>query len=529
MHKLSKLIFVCIFLCNIIKASPAFSSTDNPIDLLRKDFPNLVNLYKDNLSKQYADYVIALDVSLSMVPYWNEIIRGIEAFIKELPDGDNLSIIIFGDEARILGHPIKISSDNRLAIIQDLNKVRPSDKNTDLADMIDKVLQELNAPGGNKLKYVFMFTDFLDDPKKGSKFFNNRENHWKNFRAHFNNTQSDKIVEAYALQLQSKNAGRDIGKIKNIFNKLSVIEIRGNILSQWFERKKAEIYRDRLRSIILEELINENLSFDSLSFISDEKVYTNIYKNNLTITDNVEVTDIEFKIEGNSYGIYFRGIGDKVIFDNKDGKLILGELEITDKPFFEKGYNIKGWLKFKYLKKLKFPEEIKKLELEFLNNFNDTLIVNNIITKFDNKVSFGFIPSYITYTLIAIIILYLICVMWTLFRPLYINGRITLIIPGKPPRTKEIIKAKRVSLGLEGNYGFNIDNIDWKVSFKIKRNCPCMLWKKAGIYFYVDSGQVTATVKNPADLKPVILHKGEYMRVTRGVSIKIDKFDIIFN
>lgn len=504
--------------------------TNNSTDLLKKDFPNLVEKFHEKISKQSADYIIAVDISLSMKTYWKEVKSGLEAFIKEIPDNDYVSIIFFGDEAKVRGIPSTITSETRSVIISYLNVI-PTDRNTDLADMTEKILNEMNRPGSNNLKYVFIFTDFKDEPKSNSRFIDNRDKHWTDFSNRFNNEQSNKIIETIALQLPlSKEAGKDIPRIKNVFKNLSLIEIKGNMLNQWFDRKKAEIQRDRLRSVIYEELLNEGLFIDTLPQIVGNKICININKRNETITESLEFSDISFQLENFSSDIVFNKSSEKISSGIKDNTIILGKLSIKNNPFFEKNFNITGYQRFICSRKLIFHEEIKRLELQMLKSFDNNLLNKEYNLKINDYTVLGIIPSYITYFLILIIILFISCSIWTYIRPLSINGRITLLMPnGLPMRTKEIIKLKNVSLGAEGDFDFEMKDVNWKVSFKIKRNCPCLLWKKAGIYFLVERGNITAKIDNPGAKEIKEIRLNENTRITKGVTINFEEYKILYN
>src|SRR5207245_15931 len=73
---------------NVLLAAQQTSETDTPE--LAQRFPK---------EAQRADYIIALDRSLSMAGYWSATRTALEAFIRAVPDGDHVSFITFSKSA----------------------------------------------------------------------------------------------------------------------------------------------------------------------------------------------------------------------------------------------------------------------------------------------------------------------------------------------------------------------------------------------------------------------------------------------
>jgi hypothetical protein len=234
--------------CAIIFTSLCPAQTglaDGSATFLAKDFPTLWRQYGDRAKQQKADYVVAVDVSDSMIDFREVVIPSVCNFLEALPDGDYVSLVSFGAGAQIVGVPTELNPGTRNTLRQSLEGMKFDQRETDLGSMADLVLTELNRPGGSDLKFVFVFTDFDHFRKDRQK------PNWDALKQRYEREQAGRGVEFYAMQLQLKaNSGRDLPRIEEIFPSLQVIPVNPATLGGWFERRKAEILRDRLRHIV---------------------------------------------------------------------------------------------------------------------------------------------------------------------------------------------------------------------------------------------------------------------------------------
>jgi len=221
--------------------------SDSSASLLQRDFPTLWQQYGDRARQQKADYVVAVDVSGSMKRFKDAVIPSVSDFLEALPDGDYVSLISFGTGAQVAGVPTVLNAGTRGTLRQALGSMQFNQQNTDLEAMSKLTLDELNRPGGSDLKFVFVFTDFDHDPTKERRGAEN----WSALRERFMREQGGRGVDFYAMKLElSAASGRDLPRIKEIFPSLQVIPVNPATLAGWFERRKAEILRDRLRYIV---------------------------------------------------------------------------------------------------------------------------------------------------------------------------------------------------------------------------------------------------------------------------------------
>lgn len=245
------------FLCPLALAASIFlfaafcpaqtGVADGSATFLAKDFPSLWQQYGDRAKQQKADYVVAVDVSGSMKRFKDVVVPSVSDFLEALPDGDYVSLISFGTDAQIVGVPTALNASTRGTLSQALGSMQFDQQNTDLEAACTLMLDELNRPGGSDLKFVFVFTDFDHDPKKERRGAEN----WPALRERFAREQGGRGVDLYAMKLELSSAsGRDLPRVKEIFPSLQVIPVNPATLGGWFERRKAEILRDRLRHIV---------------------------------------------------------------------------------------------------------------------------------------------------------------------------------------------------------------------------------------------------------------------------------------
>jgi hypothetical protein len=228
------------------------SAQTDPAEMIRKDFPDLWSYYGQAAMEQKADYIIAVDVSGSMKRFREVVLPNVAAFLESLPNGDYVSIIAFGTGVRLVGVPAQVNAASRPLIRGSLDSIGFTDQNTDLAAMARQVLDELNRPAGNSLKFVFAFTDFDHDPPAATK----GKEEWDRLKDRFRAENSKNKVEFYAMKLAlTEKSGRDLQKIEGIFPGLQIIPVNPATLGGWFQRRKAEILRDRLKYVV-EKSIN---------------------------------------------------------------------------------------------------------------------------------------------------------------------------------------------------------------------------------------------------------------------------------
>ncbi|MBP9824171.1 MAG: VWA domain-containing protein [Thermoanaerobaculia bacterium] len=222
-----------------------------------EDLPRLKQLF--NLQDQRADYVLVVDTSKSMRPLWPAVKDGLRTFVRSLPEGDSVSFVFFADEAsntRIL--PRKIAEGERAILEQEVLRLgAPDGQWTDLGRALDKAVVELSRPGANRLQFVFLLSDFAHDPAKGSPFAERDPSgaQWSELASRRRLAGTGRISQTFALLLPiGSQVGRDLRLVETVLGPTEAVNVTAATLEAWFERRRAEIERDKLRILIGEEI-----------------------------------------------------------------------------------------------------------------------------------------------------------------------------------------------------------------------------------------------------------------------------------
>ena len=237
-----------VILAGIMTLPLSSAKAQSAIERLKLDYPAVMEHYAKRLEAQKADYIITIDVSGSMNKYKDIVVPALNSFLASLPEDDYVSIIKFGTKAEEVGLSGKINKTTIGAFQNTLSHVYDKDpafsSRTDLAAMCDAVLAQMSRPGGNDLKYVFMFTDFVNEPGSAASS-------WSELANRVSAIAKNNMVRAFAMQLPGSNSGRDIQLVRNVYQGLQTISINNSAqLNEWFEGQKAEISKVRLKDLI---------------------------------------------------------------------------------------------------------------------------------------------------------------------------------------------------------------------------------------------------------------------------------------
>ena len=212
-------------------------------------------------SPQQADFVVMLDRSGTMDRFWGGVTEGVAAFAGAVPEGDYLSVLYFDERSDYLLTPRAIRNDTRSALQQEIRQLpRPRGQKTDLGRASDRIIDEFNRPNRNRLQFAFAFTDFIHEPPVGSPWMSldPASQAWRQLAAKRETVldRNGHIYRVYALRLPlGGRVGRDMALFRGVFpeaEEVSVVD--GRSLREWFDQRRAEIARDRIRLQAEEEI-----------------------------------------------------------------------------------------------------------------------------------------------------------------------------------------------------------------------------------------------------------------------------------
>ncbi|MFW6046772.1 MAG: VWA domain-containing protein [Candidatus Woesearchaeota archaeon] len=257
---LLKVIFLYLLLLIVLK--PGFTQKDNSY---------LTDYYP--VEEEKVDYIFVVDRSGTMRSYWPSVKDAIIDVVNVLPNGDYVSVLGFDASCYQIAMPRKITNESKGQLINDIGlSINPNGAYTDLFESTNTVLEEINRPQSNRINFVYYFTDYLHDPPADSKWNNQDAREALNQKYSNLVSKGDRLLWIYAIQLPlSQNAGRDYNDFSRVFdNNSQRIFLDVNSLDEWFDRNKAELKREKLKLMVLNDFQ------DSLSILNID-VYDNLF------------------------------------------------------------------------------------------------------------------------------------------------------------------------------------------------------------------------------------------------------------
>lgn len=232
-----------------------------PREKVMKDFPSLYTNFQKEVEKQKSRYVFAVDISNSMRDYEGSVKSNLKSFIKELPDGDFITLIQMAStqntKAILANQPLNGATRN--LINNYIDGLKFDQSGSDGYTMTEKIIQSLNQTGSSEdMKYVFMFTDFEYWTKENA--FNKNKVNWKSLGSSIKDKSNR--LKVFGLELFQSNRSSAIYKaeLKDIFGKLEEISVSNTaFLNTWFSNMKADILCDRLRFVLDHNTSQENV------------------------------------------------------------------------------------------------------------------------------------------------------------------------------------------------------------------------------------------------------------------------------
>lgn len=446
------------------------SKAQSPEELVKKDFPKLYAKYGNSLKQQKARYVFAIDISNSMKKYENAVKTNIKNFISALPEGDFVTIIqkCGTSETDFIFSNQPVNSTTKSTIFSYIDAIKFDKIGSDGFKMTDKIIEALNQTGSSDdMKYVFMFTDF-EYWTKNNQFNKNAEN-WKSLKTKFEQTQKGNFVSVTGLRLalsQGVTASAVYEtELKDIFGKVDILPSPNPVfLATWFNNTKANILRDRL-TYVIGKLAKKEKQTIALSTKSENGKPAIILSNN-SVFQKATLTDASLKEVNDIY----------------NSRPLIGPF--TPKP---KTVKVDATLSSPDYNSDKGNEVEKITSLE---------ISSHTIDVYQGP---GYLPWYVGWPLLAFLLFWAICILYTLF--LQKVARIWSISISAKDRngaivsnnvTKSFTNPKALSIGKSTSTKnhFNIDGVSFCINIESRKNILCLPFpnKKSGYYIAKTTG-----------------------------------------
>lgn len=264
-----KLIKIYIsFLLMMLGFATSYAQDNRAFDALANDFPELMKKFGEELKNEHADYVFAIDVSGTMNKYEKIVVPALKSFFRSVQDGDYVSVIKFGGEAKNEPNGFGIvNSAMRQSLVNYADRVydKPASAEerkkftayTDLLNMLEYLEKDLTRTGRNNLKFVFLITDFLNDPVAG----HSKKLHLDDYRSRIEKELAGKNIKLVALELPKMGSGEtstdDIMNAFSMFKPQTIPVSNEQALQSWFDQMKNDIALEKFKQFLIGKMTQE--------------------------------------------------------------------------------------------------------------------------------------------------------------------------------------------------------------------------------------------------------------------------------
>lgn len=488
MKKTILLIFTILFHISAGAENTTYGDETDGMAALWQDYPLLMDKFGGELGEQRADYVFAIDVSGTMSRYKDIVVPALQAFFRSLQDGDYVSVIKFGGEAvNEVGSAGKVDAltvENLIDYAEHLYD-KPATQaertrffnNTDLALMLDYLATDLKQIGRSNLKFVFIITDFVHDPKASRK---GKEN-WDHMARRFATEQSGNDVYVFALQLPG--SGRDLETVRGVFpDDMSFNHVRissGNALSAWFSQRKNGILLDKFYAVV-----DRNISPAEFSVVPSLDIDGNL---SLAVDWKpcpvYEILQVDTVIAQNNVFRFRSSLPEQIrnSVEVDAGKFIHRRNDLLDPKFVK----LSDTLTVHASSAMPYNHELEKLGFTLPRFVSGGCV--------DRTVFCCPLPLWLCCVIIGLIILYIILVIRAFSRnssSFYkINGRFDVVSEGVSVDRKRTANARRsVDFGAGAEF-YPVPGAAWKAEIRVRTYNPFFLFFKRPTYeFYLLKG-----------------------------------------
>ena len=258
-----------LFLLSVLFLTIATANAqDSGLEFVKKQYPQLSQMFQKELISEHATYTFAIDVSGTMKKYSTIVEPALNSFVDALPNGDYVRIIRFGTTAKgsengYLGTiNSNLKGDLRRAISQlytNANDDKAFRAHTDIPAVMKEVSSALQN-SENNMNFVFILTDFRNDQAgKGERKLSSSDLSTILYDLEPTTVGKNGRIVALRLPVDVNAAGYCLNQLKDeVFTKVDLAYEMQDItsdaaLSSWFDELKKQIMVERLRTIVSAE------------------------------------------------------------------------------------------------------------------------------------------------------------------------------------------------------------------------------------------------------------------------------------
>ena len=489
-----KTMFRRIITCLVVILSCSHAFAQSPLAYLEQTYPQLTELYREELSKYPAHYIFAVDVSGTMNQYSGYVVQALRPFFQALPDNDRVDVIPFGTEAlpNMLSYCGVINSDVRGALNQNIGNLYtdPSYQQgfkgyTDIPKAVNAIAKVIQNNRDYKVNVVVLLTDFRNDVKGDSPSERKlKPKEIEDLNTVIGAATNNIFTRSIALELPvNKNMpGYCLPQLKEqVFptenGGMEIVPLTNPdvMIGQWFEQLKRDIMVTKLKAVIDNANRLNPINLKTTTNI-DGKVKAEVHwtPSKLYPTMQIDSTYMDgtdFVFENNKEN--FTQTRDSVL------ELELGQIKHQSYGFHHLQDNINLGLK------LPTPYDDELTSLGVRKPLPNT-------KKAEDRWLFTFfLPFWLTLTLLILLILYIIGVIKAIARnnSLCFKGNITFYDAegnqlGDMVRLPKQPASTRLTFGKGGSPRCKVDDADWQFIVEKKKGNPFLVFAKPHFAWY---------------------------------------------
>ena len=528
---LQSLIALCIS-CNM-----AFGQSTDPLAYLNDNFPQLTELYRDELSKYPAHYIFAVDVSGTMNKYSNFVIQALQPFFQALPNNDRVDVIPFGTDAlpNMLSYCGVINPQVKTALNNNINNLYsdPTYQDgfkdyTDIPKAVDAIAKVIQNNREYKVNVIVLLTDFRNDVKGSSPSERKlSQTEIDELNTAISAATNGVYTRSIALELpvdQSK-PGYCLPQLKtSVFptegSGMEIVPLTnpGAMIGQWFEQLKRDIMVTKLKAVIDNaNRLNPASLKTTTNIDGNVKAEVHWTPSKLYPTMQIDSTYMD--------GEDFIFINDKENFTQTTDtvlKLDLGKIKHKSWGLHQLSDSINLGIN------LPTPYDEELFSLGVKKPIPNT-------KKAENRWIFTFfLPFWLTVTILALLLIYIFLVIKAIKRNASEKFKGTVEFYDKVGRqigdTVQVrCKNNSFLIGNGGNNGCQLDGAAWTIIVEKCTYSPFLCFKKPNFQWKAKSGFAKSGTKQRGYLgryengrKMVSVESGSaYDNITHSVTIRL--------
>lgn len=530
MKKTIKLCFIAIVaMCSFAIAS---AQTNSSMEYLQKTFPQLTELFKEELSSYPAHYIFAVDVSGTMNRYEPMVVQSLTPFFRALPNGDRVDVIPFGADAKtsLLGFSGVIDAGVKTTLCQNINSLyrnpnynREFRRHTDIKKAVDGISKLILNNQEYKVNIVVILTDFRNDEQgHGERKLTKEsvESMKKSIQAATGDIYSRFI--ALALPSEQNAPGYCLDQLQDVFsfngNSLEIANMGNdqNAIRQWFDQLRRAIMTTKLKAIVHDANRNSPVELKVDRNI-DGKVAAKIHWKPSKLYPQIKIDSTY--MSGDDY-YFINNTENFMVTADSPIEVELGQVKHKDWGF----HNLDADMNLGLMFPVPYDKELAQLEAE--------KPIPSTTKEGEGLVFTFFLPFWLTATLVALLILYIIGVFKAIARnrSLCFKANVTFfdrngVQLGETIRYPKQAPSARILFGKAGSGRCRVDNALWQFVVEKKNGNPLLLFSKPTFVWRRTAGYAASGKKQSGKLTDSVrVTCGERSSsITHSVRIKLTK------